>query len=333
MDVLIIGSIAKTYNNRNSFNSKGFLLSLLGSHRGDIDVVGTKESVQKFGEYLALLRGPRRLFVFKEETKRGNAYFLENAILETEEAEKNSLSAEILMFITAIANKVCQVNGVNVWVARSEFLLLLKYSHKYLKNNPYFNKTRVDLSSLDSISELTIFEHYDNWAPVVSQWAIKRIKETYSYEMPKLNVGKKEFFKPSDNIYKYDHDSIHRAVAIRNRPAYLEYQKADSEVMTSRELFFKCSKEVRLFGVVEESCVLALERSVIPFNTPKEFAFRFALEKVCTSITGGWFREYAYGVFDEALAYGLEYPYVEKFETALRDGLILPFEEKNNDQD
>jgi hypothetical protein len=41
---------------------------------------------------------------------------------------------------------------------------------------------------------------------------------------------------------------------------------------------------------------LALERSLVPFDwrSGEDYAFKKALEKVCTSITSGFFREYAW---------------------------------------
>jgi hypothetical protein len=54
---------------------------------------------------------------------------------------------------------------------------------------------------------------------------------------------------------------------------------------------------------MEETYVLALERSLIPFPgkmQPRD-AFKLALQKVCTSITSGWFREYAWNNYRKAL--------------------------------
>ena len=121
-----------------------------------------------------------------------------------------------------------------------------------------------------------------------------REKETLSYPHPNLSVSKSEFFK--DDFYTVDHDSIHRAVALFDKPAYTYYMKDGSEVMTDRQKFFTMPFEIQLAGVYEETCVLALERSQIPndFSVDPNKIFLYALEKVCTSITSGWFREFAW---------------------------------------
>jgi hypothetical protein len=78
--------------------------------------------------------------------------------------------------------------------------------------------------------------------------------------------------------------------------------------------------------VVEEAAVLAIERSLVPhpgIKTPEE-AWRFALAKVCSSITSGWFREFAY---ENALEIIKLYPkgYWEKFQEDVKSGLVKPF--------
>ena len=72
--------------------------------------------------------------------------------------------------------------------------------------------------------------------------------------------------------------------------------------------------------------VLALERSLVPLPgvlTPKQ-AFDKALEKVCTSITSGWFRKFCYDNYDSIQAIYNE-DFVQKFQTALEQGRIRPY--------
>ena len=156
----------------------------------------------------------------------------------------------------------------------------------------------------------------------------KREAETYNYAHPNLNVSSNDFFKGDEVPYIYDHDSIHEAIALLGEPAYKQYMKDGSEVMTSKEKFFAAPEHVRLLGVYEESCVLALERSQIPFGdevSPKE-SFVMALSKVCTSITSGWFREYAWEQYGAVMhfyhAMG-EDDYVNRFKS--NDHMLRPF--------
>ena len=96
--------------------------------------------------------------------------------------------------------------------------------------------------------------------------------------------------------------------------------------MTEKAKFFAQPREIQLNGVIEEAAVLAIERSLVPHAgvwTP-EYAWKFALSKVCSSITSGWFRSFAY---DNALEILKLYPagYWEKFQKDVESGLVKPF--------
>jgi hypothetical protein len=74
--------------------------------------------------------------------------------------------------------------------------------------------------------------------------------------------------------------------------------------------------------------VLAIERSLVPHpgkKTPEQ-AYLMALEKVCTSITSGWFREFAWENYEIASEYTkfADYMFAE-FQEALARGEILPY--------
>ncbi len=208
--------------------------------------------------------------------------------------------------------------------AQPEELLALKLSHRYLRNSPHFLKTMRDVHGLRK-NGVQLNSELEQWLPV-------REKETYTYSHPKLDVSKMEFFEDSVN-YIYDHDSIHAAVAIRPSPAYTHYMRDGSEVMTSKEKFMSVSEEIRLLGVYEESCVLALERSQIPNNftgpSPK-WSFQYALQKVCTSITSGWFREWAWEHYEDVLSlYETlgEADYIDRF--VRNSHMLKPFTENS----
>ena len=138
-----------------------------------------------------------------------------------------------------------------------------------------------------------------------------------------MKVTSKEFFTP-DVPYVYDHDSIHRAVAVGDVPAYTLYLEDGEEVKTSNKKFESLPIEFRLRGVLEESYVLALERAIIPHESSTDWAFKMALSKVCTSITSGKFREFAWeNYFSVMKMYNPDF--VQKFKDALADGKILPY--------
>lgn len=197
-----------------------------------------------------------------------------------------------------------------------DVLYTIKLSHKYLKNNPFFLKTMRDLQFMAK-NGASIPDEYKDWLKA-------REKETYDYAHPKLNQNKSNFFNMNEGvIYVYDHDTIHLAMAHLDKPAYTFFKDEEKEVMCSKKKFFESPKEVQIYSVLEESYVLALERSQIPFKDkvdPKR-SFDIALEKVCTSIASGWWREFAYNHYD--ITQSLYNPnYVNKFWKAVEDGVV-----------
>lgn len=250
-------------------------------------------------------------------------------------------SGEDLLLHVEIEENVAARKGTVY--ARPEVLLALKLSHRYLKNSPHFLKTMRTIQHLRAAGVEV--------GPGLEDWLPKREAETYVYKHPKLDVSKQDFFAGDGVNYVYDHDSIHETVALTPIftqpihcssqepdgycPAYKFYMKDGSEVMTSKEKFFAESMQVRLYGVYEETCVLALERSQIPHGLGKEggptprWSFEMALMKVCTSITSGWFREFAWENYDKVLAlYDRmgENDYIQRFER--NKHLLKPFKQE-----
>jgi hypothetical protein len=201
-------------------------------------------------------------------------------------------------------------------VPNLDLLFTLKTSHRYLKNSPHFWKTLADWH-LMRMAGATIRPEYADFLKI-------REKETYNYKHPKLATDKKEFFSEEHGVtYKYDHDSIHRAIALQERPAYTYYIKDGQEVDCDKNKFFAIDQQVRINGVIEEACVLAIERALVPHpdGMSPEKAWRFALSKVCSSITSGWFRSFAYS---NALEIIKQYPvgYWEKFQLGITSGVV-----------
>lgn len=213
---------------------------------------------------------------------------------------------------------VACIGGLKFHIAYPETLLMMKMSHRYKKNSVFFRKTMEDIKVLRD-------DRYDrmNFSNAFSEALKFREKLTYDYLHPKLNQSKTDFFTDSVN-YVYDHDTIHEAVKHLDKPAYSYYIEEGAEVKCSKKLFDNSPYGVKLYGVLEEAYVLALERSVIPFGTDPHKAFMYALEKVCTSITSGWFREFAWENYDAVVKMYHE-SYVKKFQLALEQGKIKPF--------
>jgi len=207
-----------------------------------------------------------------------------------------------------------------VLVPTMDWLFTLKSSHKYLKDSPHFDKTMRDYH---------LMKHELGCQIVDKEWHKAREKATYTRPRPKLNRSKKEFFTP-DVPYKYDHDTIHKAVAkygFNDQPAYRYYMKDGAEVMSDKNKWNVLADSMKMRGAIEETYVLALERSQIPYRgeiDPLD-SFKIALSKVCTSITSGWFRAYCYENYYKILdMYTPEY--LEWLDNGIESGVVKPFE-------
>ena len=200
-------------------------------------------------------------------------------------------------------------------VPNLNLLFTIKSSHKYLKNSIFFWKTACDYH-LMKMAGAKILPEYKPFLKL-------REKETYTYKHPKLHQSKKNFFADDNVTYKYDHDSIHEAMKHLDRPAYTYFQKDGAEVQCDKEKFFSLPMKTRLYATLEESYVLALERSQIPHPgalTPKQ-SFKLALSKTASSITSGWFRKFSFdNIFTVLKMY--DDNYVERFKQALEKGII-----------
>lgn len=230
--------------------------------------------------------------------------------------DEQSTNAELLSY--------CENEDFIMKNAPINVLYCIKMSHRFKKDSKHFHKTMADIKALRSMGA-----NMDD--PVLYEIFKRREIETYNYSHPVLDTTKSEFFDKRTVNYVYDHDSIHECVKMQSKPAYSYYMKDGAQVMTDEDKFKNCPERIKLMGVYEESCVLALERSQIPsnFSINPEVSFKIALEKVCTSITSGWFREYAWEnykkVMDIYVRAGKD-DYVKRFKN--NSHLLKPFEEK-----
>lgn len=240
-------------------------------------------------------------------------------IIEVEIAWPGSTGAELIEIVQKRAGT--QEYGDTMLVPDLDVLYAIKMSHRYLKDSPHFRKTMEDIWTLRDVLGRREID------PELMEWFKRREKETYSYGHPNLNQSSNGFFSGDGVQYVWDHDSIHRAVAIGPEPAYKSFQ--DGEVRVSKEKWDQLGLLTKLNSVVEESYVLALERHQIPndFKPDPEKSFLIALEKVCTSITSGWWREFAwenyYAAKDLNRRLGV-HTYVDKFHNGIRSGLVVP---------
>lgn len=294
----------------------------------DLDLVGTYEEAQTFRKAL-------KPIAFHPINDGKSLYMkcADGLIVEIEIAWEGSRAEGFLKFAERFPEAFSRTpfrcgtgpkDRMELTTPSLNVLYMLKMSHRYLKDSPHFLKTMRDIQDMRKMGAKIEDDHHPYY--------LKRMAETYTYSHPRLNVSKDGFFDEQSTgvVYTYDHDSIHEAVKTLNRPAYTYFKPEDSEVLCSKEMFFALQPLIRLYAVLEEAYVLALERSLIPFpngKTPKE-AFDMALMKVCTSITSGWFREFAWENYDKVQEL-YSHHYVHRFRVGLESGVVKPFNGRN----
>lgn len=282
----------------------------------DIDLVGEINEIEQWvadnlinvTESYASKRNDKMIY------KAEGAVSPYNAIVEAEIVGRSETAAALHKLILDDPKSIFEGDMV---YASLDICYLLKMSHRYLKNSSHFLKTMRDIHILRKLGA-TIREEHESFYKV-------REKATYWYKHPKLNVNKDAFFdrEKTGVIQTFDHDSIHVSIARGEKPAY-EYFKGDTEeVFCDMDKFFTLPTEIQLNAVYEESCVLALERSIVPFGTDYEKAFVMALEKVCTSITSGRFRSFAWENYAKVRRMFSEQTF-DKFFDDVAQGLIPP---------
>ncbi|KAL9548346.1 hypothetical protein MBANPS3_005723 [Mucor bainieri] len=112
-----------------------------------------------------------------------------------------------------------------------------------------------------------------------------------------LNMSNQDFLGRDDDLFvtrHIPHDDVHALVAYGAAPIYDELKTDKSKAMVSKELFEKAAYEKQIQCVKEEAMVIALERFLLPKLTlDPASAYRSALLRICTTLTKGWFRQFA----------------------------------------
>lgn len=281
----------------------------------DTDLIGTYDEIMDYNKMI--MRDMKTNMTFCAPSDRGkkNVTKFSNGVIVEAEIAWSDTNQEQLLDLLSNDPDTRIINGM--MIPSIDVLYALKMSHRFKKNSVHFEKTMQDI--------LVMREFGAKIPARYVEWYDRRVKETYDYGHPSLMRSKADFFKDDAIDYRYDHDTIHLSVMKGERPAYTYFKPEDQDVWCSKEMWDNCPEEIKLRAVYEESATLALERSQIPFREADPFkSFTMALEKVCTSITSGWFRDYAWEHYYDALAmYDPEY--VNKFWADVDNGLVKTF--------
>jgi hypothetical protein len=233
----------------------------------DIDVIATNEdSIHYFGKDLT-----GKASVLHGEIEIHNADHLNNAAL-----------LQLPFAWGRVAGLQCSVR-----IATIPYLYAIKRSHMH---RPLaFSKHFMDMIWLKS-------QTTEEQEREIAGFLKERKRLTYQFygqNVPSLKKSNDDFFDdPVDKIYV--HDDLHEVVAFYDRPIYTKLKFDDGLAHCERQLWDQLCQGDRVKCVQEEAMVIALERFIIPkrLKSPR-MAFLKALEKICTTLTSGWFRDFA----------------------------------------
>jgi hypothetical protein len=206
--------------------------------------------------------------------------------------------------------------------ASKEVLYSLKKSHihypikfkKHIHDYCFLNEELDGLDKLESITKINFKETEERLGKL---------------QTPKLNKSVDDFFGQSKDYVKYFflHDDVHKVMAHYDKPLYEKMIVEKTFALCDKKLWTIFTFEQKCQCVLEEAYVIALERKILPmiFGGGKGFtsdeAFDWALMRICTNLTSGWFREFATNnFFIIKMLYNKNY--VEKFLTAYENGDI-----------
>lgn len=293
----------------------------MGIDQSDIDVIARFGHVRETVEYYTKVMKYYG-FVKKEDVPIDATHRIvrlknpdgHEVFLDVETALANSSSEMLLDGFHQFHYQVFGANPTDARYVTPFTNYVLAETHRY-KDSVHFEKTRnkvltgrLKYQSREKPCKFEDSYYYDD--PKIKEFFDKRCQETYTRAPIKLNVKKEDFFANDGVNYEYDHDELHKVVAIDEMPAYSKIKNSESDVMCNREMWNHATENVKIACVLEESWVIALERRIIPmkmWNATREEQFDAAvtaLQKICTTLTSGWFRDYAwqnYGIIKSQL--------------------------------
>jgi len=165
---------------------------------------------------------------------------------------------------------------------------------------------------------------------------------------PNLNMTNSEFFQKSSKVGRiFAHDDLHLSTCFYGRPLYERCKLDLNKAALNKELFEKLCLEDKVRMVQEECFAIALERKIIPqivdiigkdkcppidsfflelldtiADSAIEQAFVYAQMRVSTTLTGGWFRDFALENYEKIKLYPRTTNFVALFLSSLKEGKI-----------
>lgn len=193
----------------------------------------------------------------------------------------------------------------NYLIASFELLLAIKQAHihraniqweKHIHDYTYLRHMFPYCSTrcIPEIPDYTIYDFYKIHKKTLDEVLGKPFK------VPLKNVTVEDFF--DDGVKKhFNHDWLHTVFAHKEQPIYTLLQVDPKIVYCDSKLWELLPYEEKLMCVLEECYVISVERFLIRkiknneviTNIESSDAFKKSLIKVCTTLTSGFFRDFA----------------------------------------
>lgn len=155
---------------------------------------------------------------------------------------------------------------------------------------------------------------YHNWLakhmPKKLHWAYEYYKRRTEATMQMFSKGNPNLMQKKDDFFddavekKYDHDHLHELFAYYDKPLYIRLLRNKELAWCDKDKWDYLSHQDKILCVAEETQVIAAERFCVPnewkYNTKR--AYFAALKKVCTTLTSGWFRDFAIDNYPEIIS-------------------------------
>lgn len=287
----------------------------------DYDVVGTYEELQHYVRY------NYEKIKYSKVSRPGEKYFIKlhaGPCIEFELVGNKDSCAGIVQISRVLDAPQVLFSEVNLQcqIAPPEVLMAVKKSHLSapLKN---WDKHIIDYHFLKN-KGVSVYGQFD-WNVYTPR--LYETSERWSTKAAKLDMTNEEFFDKSEPKVKryFVHDDIHQAIAYYQKPLFTNMKKDQSKAACDVHLFQALSPLDKIRAVREEAFSIALERRVIPaIMDSKPFdqteALKYALFRICTTLTGGWFRGFTQENYPEIL--DVDVDYVAKFRQAYAAGTI-----------
>lgn len=221
-----------------------------------------------------------------------------------------------------------QIDGLGeVIIAKPSSQLMIKRSELYYPTNDWekhmydyhFLKNRVSEEDISDDEKLASKQRTDELK--------ERFRANINSSTKSLMMKNEDFFGGFNRsfIRIYEHDDLHTATKYYEDPLYYQLKDDKSLAYVPRKNFesLSCKDKIRL--VQEETYAIALERVIIPsiefgVEFSENSAYRFALRRICTNLTRGWFRDFAIENYPDIVNY--DTPFVDRYRTAVELGLI-----------